>query len=212
MTSSALDYPALDADVDLLRRFFDETRRFPELRNPHVEPRVSEAIRAEARPAAVLIAVIDDEAAPQVIVTRRNRNIRFAGQLCFPGGRTDVTDRNATDTALREAHEEIGLEQSRVDVLGRLGDYHTQTGYRITPVVGVVARPLRLAANPAEVEAIVEISLARVLRSASYTLTFMGNDRGHYSYHEGDVRIAGPTVSLMIGLYEALLGYTGALP
>ena len=201
MSPAGLDHPNLDAGVALLRRFFEDSNEFPELRNPHIEPRVSESVRAGAKPSAVLIGIVDDPAGERLLVTRRHRNIRFAGHVCFPGGRVDPTE-----TALREASEEIGLAPDTVEVLGSLGDYYTQTGYRITPVVGVVAPPLNLAANPSEVDAIYEISFARVLQSGSYKLTLRGS-RGHFSYHEGDVRIAGPTVSLMIGLYESLLRY-----
>lgn len=67
--------------------------------------------------------------------------------------------------------------------------------------------PLALTANPQEVDAIYEISLERVFQARSYRLTYRQKDRGHYSFHEQEVRIAGPTVSIMIGLYEALAAF-----
>lgn len=211
MSSRALAYPAIDADIAVLRRYFAETEQFPELRNPHIEPRVGDAVRARAKPAAVLIAILDYPREPRVLVTRRHRNIRFAGHICFPGGRADAGDRDSIDTALRESREEVGLSPECVEVLGCLGDYYTQSGYRISPVVGVVTPPVSLEPNPDEVEEIFEISLARALRSDSYRLDFRRPDRGHFSFHEGPVRIAGPTVSLMINLYETLLRFRGLL-
>lgn len=205
MTEKALAHPNLDAGVAELRRLFTVGRDFPELRNPHIEPPVPDAVRAKAKPAAVLMAVIDDPAGARIIVTRRHRNIRFAGHICFPGGKLDEQDGGVIDAALREAQEEIGLAPAQVEVLGRLGDYYTQAGYLIAPVVGLVAPPVSLAANPAEVDVIYEVSLARVFQADSYTLTRHRADRGHIAFHEGEVRIAGPTVSLMIGLYESLL-------
>lgn len=209
MTTLALAHPDLDIGVTGLRRFFAETRHLPELRNPHIEPAVPDHVRVQARPAAVLLAVVDDPAGARLIVTRRHRNIRFAGHVCFPGGKVDSEDSNPMATALREAREEIGLAPERVEVLGRLGDYYTQAGYLIAPVVGVVSPPLSLVANPAEVDAIYEISLARVFRADSYAISYRSPDRGHISFQQGQVRIAGPTVSLMIGLYESLLGVAG---
>ena len=93
-------------------------------------------------------------------------------------------------------------------MLGVLGDYYTQAGYRITPVVGLIQPPYQVLANPQEVAEIYEVSLARALYSANYALTWHRPERAHYSFTEGEVRIAGPTVSLMIGFYEALLGFS----
>lgn len=207
MTASLLELPDLEVDVALLRRFFRQERAFPELRNPHLEPRVPDGVRAKARPSAVLMAVVDDPGGARMIVTRRHRNLRFAGHVCFPGGKIDAEDADAVSAALREAEEEIGLSASSVELLGRLGDYYTHAGFLIAPVVGVVSPPLALSANPAEVDAIYEISLERVFRAASYRLAYLQKDRGHYSFYEKNVRIAGPTVSLMIGLYEALAAF-----
>ena len=209
MSQAGLDHPTLEAGVGTLRRFFAATDDFPELRNPHIEPRVSDQVRASAKPAAVLLAVVDDPDGARLIVTRRHRNIRFAGHVCFPGGKRDESDEDMVATALRETHEEIGLAPHQVEVLGRLGDYYTQAGYLIAPVVGVVPPTVTLSANPGEVDAIYQISLARTFQAQNYSLTYHGRGRGHFSFHEGEVRIAGPTVSLMIGLYESLLGFLG---
>lgn len=200
-----LDLPALDGDIRLLVDHFSVERPSRELRNPHVEPRVAEEVRARARPAAVLIAaIVQDE--PTILVTRRHDRIRFAGHVCFPGGTVDPGDASPVETALRETEEEIGLDPAAVEILGCLGDYYTQTGYRITPVVGLVNSRPSLVPNPAEVDEIYEISLARVLNAGNYRLTWRNRERGHISWHQGDIRIAGPTVSIMIGLYESLLG------
>ena len=212
MTNRSLELPDIEVDVALMRRFFGSEKKFPELRNPHVEPRVPDNVRATARPSAVMMAVVDDPGGARMIVTRRHRNLRFAGHVCFPGGKIDAEDTDAVAAALREAEEEIGLAPGEVDLLGRLGDYYTHAGYLIAPVVGVVSPPLALSANPAEVDAIYEISLPRVFRAGSYRLTYRQKDRGHYSFHENGIRIAGPTVSIMIGLYEALAAFVAGNP
>ena len=79
------------------------------------------------------------------------------------------------ETALRETREEIDLATADIEVLGVLGDYYTQAGYRITPVVGLIQPPYRVLANPQEVAAIYEVSLARALDSANYALTWPRN-------------------------------------
>lgn len=204
--SDALDHPALPGDIALVRALFGSEPRHSELRNPHVEPPVSDTTRASARHAAVLIPLIDSSS-PRVLVTRRNARIRFAGHICFPGGTCDPTDATPVATALRETHEEIGLAPDQVEVLGCLGDYYTQAGYRITPVVGLVREPLELRANPAEVAEIHEVAFTKMLASHNYQLNWRTEDRAHIAFHDEALRIAGPTVSIMIGLYESLLRY-----
>ncbi len=174
-----------------------------EVRNPHPEMPVPEAVKQSAKPAAVLIGIVP-RAEPTVLVTRRPGHIRFGGHICFPGGKMDADDRDEVSTALREAEEEIGLAPTGVEVLGTLGHYFTQSGYRIRPVVGLISDTSGIKANPSEVEEIIEISLARMFYRDAYQLAWRSADRGHLSYHEGTTRIAGPTVSMMIGLFERL--------
>src|SRR3954453_1390232 len=96
-------------------------------------------LRAEASvPAAVLIA-ITDLAEPGVILTVRREHMRtHPGQIAFPGGRLDVGEDSIT-AALREAHEELLLDPTLVEVVGTLDQYRTVTGYVVTPVIGVIA-------------------------------------------------------------------------
>src|SRR5690606_1192360 len=103
--------------------------------SPELVPHIA---RAPLAPAAVLIPVV---AHPEltVLLTQRTKQLRkHAGQIAFPGGRMEPTDRDPIATALREAEEEIGLEPERVDPLGYLDVYRTSTGFRIFPVVAMV--------------------------------------------------------------------------
>ncbi len=107
--------------------------------------------------AAVLVAFVLGES-PGVLLTKRNKHLkRHAGQISFPGGRIDETDADPEAAALREAEEEIALNPRSVEVLGRLGDFLTGTGFRITPVVGLVPPGLRYAPTPGEVDAVFEL-------------------------------------------------------
>jgi 8-oxo-dGTP pyrophosphatase MutT (NUDIX family) len=115
----------------------------------------------EPRPAAVLVPIVLHPAGGTIVLTERTAHLRsHAGQVAFPGGRLDPDDASAVDGALREAHEEIGLPAHRVEVLGVLPDYLTATGYRVTPVVGLVEPPLHLSPQPQEVAAVFEVPLA----------------------------------------------------
>jgi 8-oxo-dGTP pyrophosphatase MutT (NUDIX family) len=115
--------------------------------------------------ASVLVPlVMRDE--PTVLLTQRTSNLtKHAGQISFPGGRSEASDADAVATALREAQEEVGLDPSRVDVLGSMPTYTTGTGFIVTPVVGLIeALPheidrLNLQADPGEVAEIFEVPL-----------------------------------------------------
>ena len=206
---SDFHHPPVHASVDSLVRHFasDAARARAPLRNPHHEDQVSEDVKLRARPCAVLIPIVERARELSVLLTRRHHEISYAGHICFPGGRRDSGDANAEETALREAREEIALDSGRVRVLGRLGDYVTQTGFRIVPVVGIVSPPLELTPRAGEVEEILEIPLAYLLRSDSYRLARRGPEADtaiFFLQYEGAI-ITGPTVSLLMGFYEELL-------
>ena len=118
--------------------------------------------------AAVLVPlVMRDE--PTLLLTERTHNLStHSGQVAFPGGRTDALDADATDTALREAYEEIGLLRDHVEVLGNLPIYVTGTAFIITPVVALVRPGFRLQPNPGEVADVFEVPLAYLMNPANH--------------------------------------------
>lgn len=114
-------------------------------------------------PAAVLVPVVLG-AEPSVLLTKRTSHLtKHAGQISFPGGRIDPGDQSPEAAALREADEEIGLDAGSVEVLGRMTDHITGTGYRITPVLAVLPPALTYRLSPDEVEAIFELPMRVVL-------------------------------------------------
>jgi len=206
-----LKHRSIDPDIMLIRDCIADPAGFSEIRNPHAELPVSAAVRRNARPSAVLVPIVDADD-PTLIVTRRQQDIRFGGHVCFPGGLQDKHDISMVATALRETYEEINLAEEHIEVLGELGPYYTQAGFKIIPVVALVKPGYLLRANPHEVAEIYEISMRKVLDASNYKLTWHTAGRGHYAYVEDDIRIAGPTVAVMIGLYEALLSFQASNP
>lgn len=118
-------------------------------------------VSGELRPASVLVPIIDRPAGPVVLLTQRTTHLRqHSGQVAFPGGRVEAHDRDVIHTALREAEEEVGLDPALVEVVGRMPEYTTGTGFRVTPVVGLVSRDAVLVPDPGEVAAVFEAPLA----------------------------------------------------
>ncbi|MFM8630458.1 MAG: NUDIX hydrolase, partial [Betaproteobacteria bacterium] len=118
-----------------------------------------------ATPASVLIALLGSDSAeqgPSVILTKRTQDLStHAGQVSFPGGRAEPTDATAEQTAIREASEEIGLDPAAVRIWGRLPDYLTATGFRISPVIARVdAQAAAFERDQREVEEIFHVPLS----------------------------------------------------
>jgi 8-oxo-dGTP pyrophosphatase MutT (NUDIX family) len=114
-------------------------------------------------PAAVLVPIIL-RADPALLLTKRTSHLKkHAGQVSFPGGRIDLGDAHAEAAALREAQEEIGLDPADVEVVGRMDDYVTGTGYIITPILGLLPPGLSYVPSPHEVEKVFEFPFSVLL-------------------------------------------------
>ena len=119
--------------------------------------------------AAVLVPLLRREGTWQLLFTRRTESVEHhKGQVSFPGGRCDPEEKTPEETALREAREEIGLEPSAVQLLGRLNDYLTITHYRINPVVGIIPFPYPFKLAPLEVGRVFTIPLAWLADRANW--------------------------------------------
>ena len=166
-----------------------------------IERQRENAVRA-LKPASVLLLIVDHRPDPMVVFTQRTAHLAdHAGQICFPGGRVDEGDDTPEHTALREAEEEIGLERARVEMLGRLPEYHTSTGFRVTPVVGWAEPPLQYRADPHEVADVFEVPLAFVLdtRNHRYESAFhKGRMRNYWAMPWGERFIWGATAGMLV--------------
>lgn len=158
--------------------------------------------------ASVLIPIIAHPNEPSVLFTRRTAHLKaHSGQISFPGGRAEPEDRSPEFTALRETQEEIGLPMDRVEVMARLPEYLTRTGFRVTPVVGVIAPPLELVPDAREVDEVFEVPLAFLLdpRHHQRASREIGGRTAHYWVIEHHGRtIWGATAGMLINLYRML--------
>lgn len=164
------------------------------------------------RPAAVLIALLERGDSLRVLFTVRSSRLQdHAGQISFPGGRLEPGDASAVAAALREAQEEICLQQSLVEVLGTLPPYLTISGYRVIPVVGLIASGAVLQADPLEVEEFFEVPLPFLMNGAHHQrrVVLQGERRRCvYSMEYFGRRrylIWGATAAMLRNLYRFLL-------
>ncbi len=164
---------------------------------------------APPRDAAVLIALVRRGEALSVLYTERSPDLRaHSGQIAFPGGKIDPTDKGPGDAALREAWEEVALDRDDARLLGYMPAYFAGSNYMITPVVAEVRPQRPFVGNPSEVRSIFEVPLARLMRHESFgTLRFKRDGREGTTWqiaHEGLV-IWGITANLTRRFYDLVL-------
>jgi 8-oxo-dGTP pyrophosphatase MutT (NUDIX family) len=171
------------------------------------DERYLDALSPEYRPAAVLIA-ITNRPQPGIILTQRPDWLRsHAGQVAFPGGKIDAEDASPTEAALREAEEELALDRKYVEILGEADPYYTGSGYRISPIIGVIPPDLPLVANPDEVEDWFEVPIDFLLDPKNLEkkqAIWQGQNRTYYDMHWQDRRIWGVTAGIIANLARRL--------
>jgi 8-oxo-dGTP pyrophosphatase MutT (NUDIX family) len=163
-----------------------------------------------AKPAAVLITVIDRPHGPTVLLTQRSSALRsHSGQIAFPGGRIDPGDRGPLEAALREAEEEVGLARALIQPIGYLDLYLTGSGYRIAPVVALADPGMVLHLNPDEVAGVFECPLAFLMDPANHVAEsreWRGIMRHYYAMPWEGHYIWGVTAGIIHALYERVYG------
>jgi 8-oxo-dGTP pyrophosphatase MutT (NUDIX family) len=167
--------------------------------------------RAPAQAAVLLGIVMRDE--PTVLLTQRPAHMStHAGQIAFAGGKCDDTDADVAATALREAHEEVGLDAHHVHVLGTLPEYVTGSAFYVTPVVALISPTMTLQLNTHEVSDAFEVPLAYLMNPAHHRwhrYEFEGVTREWLSmpYQDGEQQrfVWGATAGMLRNFYRFLI-------
>ena len=159
------------------------------------------------RPAGVLVPVLEDGPDARVLLTKRSSALKHhPGQIAFPGGKQDETDCDVTAAALREAHEEVGLDPSNVDVLGQMPAHETVTGFIVTPVLARVRAPFEPVPERGEVDEVFAVPLGHVLDLTRYQVQarrWRGQMRHYDTVPYGPYYIWGATARILKGLATA---------
>jgi 8-oxo-dGTP pyrophosphatase MutT (NUDIX family) len=168
-------------------------------------------------PAAVLVPLVQRASGLHVLLTRRTEHLRdHAGQISFPGGRSEPDDGGPNGTALRETEEEVGLARQHIELIGRLPEYQTVTSYVVTPVVALVQPPFELRLDGFEVAEAFEVPLVHLMTPANHRrhrFEFDGRTRQFLSMPwrgvdaagaEREYFIWGATAAMLRNLYRYL--------
>ncbi|MGL4323598.1 MAG: CoA pyrophosphatase [Beijerinckiaceae bacterium] len=161
-----------------------------------------------ARAAAVLVPVVAHKDRATVLLTQRASHLRdHAGQIAFPGGKIDSTDNGPLGAALREAEEEIGLGQNYIAPVGYLPPYLTGSGFRILPVVAIVAPGFSLRVNHMEVDDAFEVPLEYLMDAANHekeSREWKGMMRHYYTILFEGRNIWGVTAGIVRQLFDRM--------
>jgi len=164
--------------------------------------------RSALTPASVLVPIIAHRESLTVLFTRRTAHLRaHSGQISFPGGRVEPQDAGPAQTALRETQEEVGIAPDQIQLIGTLPEYHTRTGYRISPMVGVISPPFTIQADAQEVDAVFEVPLSFLLDPRNHQRhrrAFQGRMISYFAMPYGEHYIWGATAAMLVNLYRQL--------
>ncbi len=162
------------------------------------------------RPAAILVPVLARQTGATVLLTQRTQGLKdHAGQIAFPGGKIEHTDKTPLHAAMREAFEEVGLPRQAIQPLGFMPPYFSVTGFKITPLVALVEPDMPLTINYGEVSEVFEIPLQFLMNPHNHAvenLDINGLKRKSYSITHNEHYIWGVTAAIIRQLYERLYG------
>ena len=160
------------------------------------------------RRAGVLVPVVDRPGGANVFLTKRSSALKHhPGQIAFPGGKVDPDDADEVSAALREAHEEIGLNPSQVQVLGELPAHETVTGFTATPVLALVDPGFSPVPELGEVDEVFEVPLTHVMNVSLYSIQsrrWRGQIRSYFTVPWGPYYTWGATARMLRALAERM--------
>ncbi|EBA16981.1 hydrolase, NUDIX family protein [Roseobacter sp. SK209-2-6] len=160
------------------------------------------------RPAGVLAAISLTEDEPRLILTKRSSRLKHhPGQIAFPGGKQEESDRDVTEAALREAQEEIGLPMHLPEVIGHLPCHETVTSFQVTPVVALLHERFEPVPEAGEVAEVFSVPLQHLLDPGNFIVEsrrWQGARRHYYTVPYGPYYIWGATARMLRGLVAAM--------
>jgi len=174
-----------------------------------LNPEVALPAVRKLRDAGVLIALQDTSKGLQLILTKRNSALKHhPGQIAFPGGKVDPSDDGQIGAALRESHEEIGLDPANVQVMGTLPAHETVTGFSVTPVLGRVLTDFTPVPEAGEVDEVFTVPFAHVMDVTRYQIQsrlWRGTQRRYFVVPYGPYYIWGATARILRALAERMV-------
>jgi len=160
--------------------------------------------------AAVLVPIMTVDQIPAICLTERSQQVdHHKGQISFPGGMVDKTDRTIEETALRETHEEIGIPECDIEIIGKLDDVYSITGYLIHPIIAEIKTLNNLKINRQEVKNIFFIPLKWILEDKNRRMDNYLDINGmirkvwFFSEYQGKI-IWGITASILVQLADLI--------
>lgn len=149
----------------------------------------------ELTEAAVLVPIVIKKGAePRVLYTVRSESVsKHKGEVCFPGGRLEKNDQSLANAAIREAEEEIGIPSNKIEIRHKLSGCSTLSGYRITPIVGVIQDDFDIQMCPREVSEVFYMPISNLIKLSSSYKNF-SNISDHMYQSLGEIREHGPEI------------------
>ncbi len=161
-------------------------------------------------PAAVLMPIQERADGDYLVLTKRAELLNHhRGQVAFPGGRVDAGDRGELEAALRESHEEIGIDPAHVRVLGRLDQVTAAYDFVVTPFVGVIPAAYEFRLNPIETAAVFSVPIAALLEPKCVTIADHLSSHGEpvYHFYFDGWDIWGATARIIVQFLDLVYGY-----
>ena len=164
--------------------------------------------------AAVLILLLNKNEIPHILFTKRTDSVEtHKGQVSFPGGAWDKTDKSLQETAVRETFEEVGILPKYIHHLGQLDDFFTVTDFIVSPFAGFMTEQVDYVINEAEVAEVLEVPLSLFLQK-SYFEVKKWEHRGQYYdvyfYYYGNQVIWGATAFMLNRFIDTVFEYNPA--
>ena len=160
------------------------------------------------RKAAVLFPLIEKNNELKVILTTRSKDLpSHPGQVCFPGGKLEKTDKNIIECAKRESFEEVGIKSDQINLLGQLDDCITGTNFKVTPVIGLIDSNYIPVLQEKEVADIFEVPLDYFIEKNNQKIEYANYKDKSYSYYQynwENKKIWGSTARIIVNFCEIM--------